>query len=170
MSERHRWSWSRLRGPLLALSLFAASAVTAACTEELDGGAACPSLCPQRDEQFRDSTFEAVVLDTSLSGYPSLGLSATLLLANRPDTIVTRGIIRFDVLGTNYLPNGTGSLDSITTIDSVFLKLPNDTTGRRGTRGMGIDHGQGDQPDGARHGDRVGRIDQCRTRHWPAQA
>ena len=133
MSEGGRWSWSRVRGPLLVLSLLTASVVAAACTENLEGGAACPSLCPEQSEQFRDTVFEAVVLDSSLAGYPALGLGSNLLLANRPDTLVTRAIMRFDVLATSYLPNGTAALDSITTVDSVFLKLPLDSTGRRGS-------------------------------------
>jgi hypothetical protein len=41
--------------------------------------------------------------------------------------------MRFDVLTTAYAPNRTGAVDSITTVDSVFLKIPLDTTGRRGT-------------------------------------
>ena len=133
MSERVRWSWSRFRAPLLLLTLVTSSLVAAACTEKLDGGAACPSLCPEQSQQFRDTTFEAVALDTSLGGFPSLGLSATMLLANRPDTVVTRNILRYDALVTSFNPNGTGALDSITTIDSVFLRLPLDTSGRRGT-------------------------------------
>lgn len=132
MSERVRWSWSRLRGPLLALALVGASGAVGACSESLEGGAACPALCPSREESFRDTTFDAVVLDTSLAGYPVFGLSATLLLANRPDTLVTRGVLRFDNLATSYQPNRTGALDSITTVDSVFLVLPLDATGRRG--------------------------------------
>jgi hypothetical protein len=133
MSEGGRWSWSRVRAPLLVLSLLTASVVAAACTENLEGGAACPSLCPEQSEQFRDTTFEAVVLDSSLSGFPALGLGANLLLANRPDTLVTRAIMRFDVLTTTYSPNGSGAIDSITTVDSVFLKIPLDTNGRRGS-------------------------------------
>lgn len=133
MSERVRWSWSRLRGPLLVLALSLGAGAVGACTEQLDGGAACPALCPSRTESFRDTTFDAVVLDTSLGGYPTLGLSSTLLVANRPDTLVTVGVLRFDVLATSFQPNRTGSLDSITTVDSVFLKLPLDSTGRRGT-------------------------------------
>ncbi|GAB1341548.1 hypothetical protein [Gemmatimonas sp.] len=133
MSEGGRWSWARMRAPLLVLSMLTASVVAAACTENLDGGAACPSLCPEQSEQFRDTTFEAVVLDSSLGGYPALGIASNLLLANRPDTLVTRTIMRFDVLTSSYFANGTGALDSITTVDSVYLKLPLDTTGRRGT-------------------------------------
>jgi hypothetical protein len=95
-----------LRAPLLLLTLVTSSLVAAACTENLEGGAACPSLCPEQSQQFRDTTFEAVALDTSLGGFPSLGLSATMLLANRPDTVVTRNILRYDALVTSFNPNG----------------------------------------------------------------
>lgn len=133
MSEQSRWSWARWRAPLVACAAVALSVGAAACSESLDGGIACPSLCPSQEEQFRDTVLEAVVLDTSISGYPTLGLSSTLLLANRPDTLVTRAVLRYDQLITAYLPNGTGSLDSITTVDSVYLVLPLDTTGSRGS-------------------------------------
>lgn len=133
MSEQSRWSWARWRAPLVATAAILLSVAAAACTENLDGGVACPSLCPSQDEPFRDTTFDAVVLDTSLAGYPTLGLSSTLLLANRPDTLVTRAVLRFDQLATSYQPNGTGALDSITTVDSVYIVLPLDTTGRRGS-------------------------------------
>jgi len=110
-----------------------------ACTELFDGGDACPALCPSRPTAFRDTIIEAVVLDTTVGGYPELGLSQTLLLANRPDTLVTRGVIRFDVLPTQYLPNRTGASASITAVDSVFLILPLDTTGRRGVDSVTVD-------------------------------
>ncbi|HEY0929027.1 MAG TPA: hypothetical protein VGE27_03830 [Gemmatimonas sp.] len=118
---------------MLLLTLCAVVLSAAACGESLDGGAACPALCPSPSQEFRDTTFEAVVQDTSVSGFPTLGLSTLMLLANRPDTVVTRGVLRFDVLATSFYPNGTGALDSITTVDSVYLRLPLDTTGRRGT-------------------------------------
>ncbi len=127
-----------MRGPLLALSLFTASAVAAACTENLEGGAACPSLCPEQSEQFRDTIIEAVALDTSLGGFPPLGLASNLVLANRPDTLVTRAVMRFDQLITAFSPNGGSAIDSITTVDSVFLKVPLDTTGRRGAAPIAV--------------------------------
>jgi len=139
MFEGVRWSWSRLRGPLLALSLFTASAVVAACTENLEGGAACPALCPEQSEQFRDTTVDAVALDSSVGGFPALGIGSALLLANRPDTLVTRTIMRFDVLSTAFAPNRTGAVDSITAVDSVFLKIPLDTTARRGINPVTIE-------------------------------
>jgi len=139
MFEGVRWSWSRLRGPLLVLSLFTASAVVAACTENLEGGAACPALCPEQSEQFRDTTIDAVALDSSVGGFPALGIGSALLLANRPDTLVTRTIMRFDLLNTAFAPNRTGAVDSITAVDSVFLKIPLDTTARRGINPVTIE-------------------------------
>ncbi len=85
--------------PFRRLSLFAVAAAVAlgaACTESFDGGGACPSLCPVQQTSFRDTILEAVTLDTTLAGFPTLGLSANVLVANRPDTLVTRGILRFD--------------------------------------------------------------------------
>ena len=134
MPERHRFSpWPRARGLLLVCGLAAAAVTAAACTESLDGGAACPSLCPSKAESFRDTIVDAVVLDTSLGGYPTLGLSPFILIANRPDTVVTNAVIRFDVLPTVFSPNKGATVDSITAVDSVFLRFPLDSTGRRGT-------------------------------------
>ena len=135
MTERVRFTpWQRLRGPLLLCGLLLAAVTAAACTESLDGGAACPSLCPSTAESFRDTTVDAVVLDSSLAGYPALGLSPLILIANRPDTVVTSAIIRFDVLPTVFSANRGATVDSIRAVDSVFLRFPLDSTGRRGTR------------------------------------
>jgi len=111
----------------------------AACTETFTGGDACPDLCPSRPTAFRDTILEAVVLDTTVGGYPELGLSPVLLLANRPDTLVTRGVIRFDVLPTSFLPNRGSASESITAIDSVVLVLPLDTTARQGAAPVTIE-------------------------------
>ena len=135
MPERVRLtSWPRFRGPLLLCGLVIAAVTAAACTESLDGGAACPSLCPSTAESFRDTIVDAVVFDSSLGGYPALGLSPLILIANRPDTVVTSAIIRFDVLPTVFSANRGTSVDSITAVDSVYLRFPLDSTGRRGTR------------------------------------
>ena len=123
----------RIRGRLVVLAVITLGVVVAACTESFEGGTACPSLCPAKPNAFRDTTIEAVVLDTSVSGFPSLGLSPTVLIANRPDTLVTRGVIRFDVLPTVFNANGSSTATEITAIDSVYLRLPLDSTGRLGT-------------------------------------
>lgn len=128
-----RFSLQSVRLSLLAVA--AAVALAAGCTENYDGGGACPSLCPVQQTAFRDTIIDAVTLDTAVAGFPTLGLSSTMLVANRPDTLVTRGVLRFDVLPTSFRPNGNATVDTlpITTIDSVYLRLPLDSTGRRGT-------------------------------------
>ncbi len=134
MPERVRFpSWPRFRGPLLLCGLVLAAVTAAACTESLDGGAACPSLCPSKAESFRDTIVDAVVLDSSLGGFPTLGLSPFILIANRPDTVVTSAVIRFDALPTVFSANRGTTVDSIRAVDSVFLRFPLDSTGRRGT-------------------------------------
>ena len=121
----------RWRQALVMAALLGSGA--SACTETFDGGDACPSLCPSKPTAFRDTIVEAVILDTTLGGYPELGLSPTLLLANRPDTLATRGVLRFDVLPTSYIPNRTGASEGITAVDSAVLVLPLDTTGWKGS-------------------------------------
>ncbi len=133
-------SWFRRHRARVALLLATSAVVLAAgCTESFDGGAACPSLCPVRPAAFRDTTFEAVIQDTSLSGYPVLGLASTLLLANRPDTLVTRAVLRFDVLPRTFSANRGTTVDTITAVDSVFLKLPLDTTAKLGAGRVTVD-------------------------------
>lgn len=133
-------SWFRRHRARVAL-LFAASVAVAVagCTESFEGGAACPSLCPGKAAAFKDTTFEAVVQDTSVAGYPTLGLSAGLLLVNRPDTLVTRAVIRFDALPSTFTPSGASATSSITAIDSVFLRLPLDSTARLGSLPVTLD-------------------------------
>ncbi len=143
MPERSLWSaaqhaWQRLqqtvaRTPRLLAVAGLVAATVAACTESYDGGGdACPSLCPATPLAFRDTTIDAVVFDTAVGGYPALGLSSALLLANRPDTLVTRGVLRYDILPTSFNPNKGSATENITTIDSATLVLPLDSTGARG--------------------------------------
>lgn len=134
-SRRPGGRWRALG--LLLVSL--GTAAVAACTENLEGGAACPTLCPARAESFRDTTFDAVTLDSSLSGYPVLGLAPTLLLANRPDTLVTRLVMRMDALTQEYTPNRTGPAEPISRTDSVYLRLLVDSTGAKGADSITID-------------------------------
>lgn len=139
MPERVPHRRPRWRGLISLAAVVLATGAAAACGESLDGGAACPALCPSQSESFRDTTIDAVALDTSIQGFPTLGLSAVLLLANRPDTLVTSTVMRFDLLATSYLPNKTGALDSVTTVDSVFLAVPLDTSGRLGKQPVTIE-------------------------------
>jgi len=123
---------------LVLATMFVAGA--SACTEEYTGGAGCPLLCPSKPVAFRDTILEAAVeLDTTLGNYPELGLSLTHLLANRPDTLVNRMVMRFDVLPTTFLPNKGTVSEPITAVDSVFLVIPLDTTGRLGNAPVSIE-------------------------------
>ena len=134
MPERHPASLRRLQTPkpVAVLTAIILAVLVAACTDKIDGGGACPDLCATQPNAFKDTTVYAVELDTTISGFPTLGLSTSILLANRPDTIESSAVIRFDVLPTSFTPNNTGDTVTITTVDSVFLRVVIDSTGARG--------------------------------------
>jgi hypothetical protein len=135
MPERHPDNPRRLRTVKSTLSLLVAVAsavIAAACVDQIDGGGACPTLCPTQPNLFQDTTLYPVELDTTISGFPTLGLSQSILLASRGDTVESYGVIRFDALPTAFTPNGSGDTLTITTVDSVFLRLVVDSTGARG--------------------------------------
>lgn len=102
----------------LALLLVAGGGAIA-CGEDLKGGAACPSLCPGQDVSVQDTTFEAVSLDTTIIGFPALGLDPSLTLISRGDTVDVRSVVRFDSLPTKYTKNSGDS--AITAIDSSYV-------------------------------------------------
>ena len=108
--------------------LAAAAAALAACSEDIDSGAACPALCPDAALATRDTVLEPVVLDTTLAGFPGLGLEGVLPLAARGDTLDTRAIIRFDVLPTTFTPTG-GAATPYADLTSATLAVPIDTAG-----------------------------------------
>lgn len=106
---------------LLALPL---AAVVGACTEDLDTGSTCPLLCPGQDVAFLDTVFDpAYSFDTTLYGFPLQGLDASMLLANRPDTLDVRVVIRFDSLIRAYIPFGADTAEPISHVDSAFLSF-----------------------------------------------
>jgi hypothetical protein len=109
-----------------AAFLVAASiaAVADACTEQLEGGKACPILCPEQEVELLEDTVDAVALDTTLeAGYPDIGQEPVLLLTSRGDTLDTRVIIRYDTLPSTYTPSGSTSETDITFVDSARLKV-----------------------------------------------
>lgn len=124
-------SWRKL---VQALGVAAAVAVAfGACDEQLDSGGACPALCPQPSGQVRDTTFIAIALDTSIAGFPSVGLEQVLYIASMTDTLQTRGVVRFDGLSKKFKHNNTAVDSNIVAIDTgavlrVFVAVP-DTTG-----------------------------------------
>jgi hypothetical protein len=87
------------RKPILTLAAaLLGAALLAGCGEDIESGAACPALCPEQNVPVRDTTIDAVVLDTTVSGYPVRGEESTLLLAGRGDTLDSRAVLRFDSL------------------------------------------------------------------------
>ncbi|HEX6814708.1 MAG TPA: hypothetical protein VF102_03460 [Gemmatimonadaceae bacterium] len=124
---------------LLLLGLLVAVAtVVGACQENLAGGAACPSLCPDtltvKDVVLSGS--DAFDTMTNVVGVPPLGTEQHLLLANYVqggDSVQTAAILRFDSL-IRILPD-TDTLAApkpITRVDSSGVKItviaPTDST------------------------------------------
>jgi hypothetical protein len=101
----------------------AAVAVVHGCSEQLEGGRACPILCPGQDVELRDTIVAAVALDTTLSPYPGLGEEPFLLLTSRGDTLETRVIVRYDTLPTTYRPSGSPTDTPIDFVDSAHLEI-----------------------------------------------
>ena len=51
-----------------------------ACSEDLNGTAGCPSLCPEQNVESQDTLLEAfVAVDTTVVGYPAIGTETRLL-------------------------------------------------------------------------------------------
>ncbi len=115
----------------VGLLLFVSSTAlfAAACTEDFEGGAGCPALCPQQQAPFRDTIIDAVVFDATVGPFPLLGLSAQTLLASRGDTLETYLVVRYDSVRTTFFPNNGSASANITTIDSAQLRLRIDTAG-----------------------------------------
>lgn len=117
MDELHGSLRVRARSLLLAGTF----TLLAACTEDLDGGSACPVLCPGQNVVVNDTIFDGVTLDTVISGLPTLGSEGVLLLADRGDTLDTRVVLRFDSLTTTVFRNNGDS--AIRAIDSAYIEL-----------------------------------------------
>src|SRR3990172_652239 len=103
------------------LAALAAVGIIVACGEDFEGGAACPVLCPEQNVVVFDTVFDPVVLDTTISGFPTIGTETELLLASRGDTVDTRPVVRFDSLPIYYNSGGTDTV--IQNVDSVFVRL-----------------------------------------------
>jgi hypothetical protein len=93
------------------------------CTERLEGGRACPILCPGQNVELRDTLVAAVVLDTTLGSYPAVGDEPQLLLTSRGDTLETRIIIRYDTVPTTYRPPNSPTDAPIEMVDSALLAI-----------------------------------------------
>lgn len=98
-----------------------ATAMIAACTEDIEGGVACPILCPEQNVTVFDTVFEPIALDTSVGGFPTIGTETVLLLATLGDTLDTRPVVRFDSLTMFYSGNEPDT--TVEVIDSQYVKL-----------------------------------------------
>jgi hypothetical protein len=98
-------------------------AVADACTEQLEGGKACPILCPDQSVELREAVVEAVAVDTTLAAYPAIGEEPLLLLAARGDTLETRVIVRYDTLPTTFQAPNTPTDSEITRVDDARLQI-----------------------------------------------
>ncbi|HJQ19152.1 MAG TPA: hypothetical protein VJ867_02315 [Gemmatimonadaceae bacterium] len=121
----------------IALIILAAAVAFGACDEQLDSGAGCPILCPTPPGQVHDTSFVAVAMDTSLSGFPGKGLETALFLAAFGDTLQTRGVIRFDSLPQTFRHDNSATDSATYAIDTgavlrVYVAVP-DTLGQQTT-------------------------------------
>jgi hypothetical protein len=115
-----------VRPIVVLVTIIGAAFAAAACSEHLNGGAACavPALCPGQNLPRMDTTFRvdhlSPVYDTTVASFPLLGEEGTLLLANIPHRADVRGILRFDSLANYY----AHTVDTTTT--NLYPKVAHD--------------------------------------------
>ena len=104
---------------------FAAAVALAfgACDEQINGGGACPALCPGQQAQLRDTTFFAISLDTTITGFPALGTETQFFVASMGDTLQTAAVIRFDTLPNMFRRANSVTDSVIMSVDSAYLRL-----------------------------------------------
>lgn len=103
----------------------------AGCTEDYGTGAACPDLCPTTDVEMREIVLDAIALDTTLVGLPPLGSPGRLLVATRGDTLVTYGVIRYDVVPTRFRPSASDTTTApIGNVVGAEMRILTDTARR----------------------------------------
>jgi hypothetical protein len=93
------------------------------CSERLEGGNACPILCPGQNVELRETVVAGVVLDTVLGSYPPIGQEPLLLLAARGDTFETRIVVRYDTLPSTYRPANSPTDTPIEQVQDAGVKL-----------------------------------------------
>jgi len=108
------------------------------CSENLDSSGVCAVLCTQIGGDVQNVTLDAIVIDTTVQSLSGLGTEPGLLLANRPDTLDTRVVVRFDSLPEKFLPAGDTS-QAIAQVDSAYLRLQIDTLSIKGNAPVTIE-------------------------------
>jgi hypothetical protein len=103
--------------------------VLGACSENVTNSLGCPSLCTDQSATLRDTVLAgAVVFDSTVTGFPLLGVSRELSLVARGDTADVRVIARFDTLPRTYVPTTAQADSLIKRVDSATLIFRIDTT------------------------------------------
>jgi hypothetical protein len=102
------------------------AAAAGACSDDLAGGATCPSLCPEQTLPIEEVVLDAVAFDTTLAPFPVPGTEIGVLLASRGDSLDVRGIFRYDSLPRVYPDNGVDR--QIVDLDSARIRVRFDTT------------------------------------------
>jgi hypothetical protein len=118
-----------VRQPIaILITIIGAALAAGACSEHLNGGAACPTLCPGQSLQIIDTTFRIdhgfPVEDTTIASFPQLGDEGELLVARIPNLADVRGILRFDSLGVTYSVAITQDSTFDTTYTSAIARDP----------------------------------------------
>ena len=111
-----------------------------ACSEQVTSSLGCPELCSDQSATLRDTVLtEAIVFDTTLTGYPLLGTTREISLVNRGDTADVRLVARFDTLPHTYVPSTPQPDSAIAFVDSATMIFVIDTTFVRPTTAVTID-------------------------------
>jgi hypothetical protein len=110
------------------------------CSENVTSSLGCPELCTDQSAQLRDTLLtNAVVLDTTFTGFPLLGETRDIALVARGDTADVRIIARFDSLPSRYTPLAPQPDSLIAVVDSAALLFRVDTTFQKPTVPLTID-------------------------------
>jgi hypothetical protein len=113
-----------LQGALCAALLFMA----AGCSEQVTSSLGCPELCTDQTATVKDTVLAgAIVLDSTLVGFPLRGETRELSLVARGDTADVRIIARFDTLPQRYVPAAPQADSLIRKVDSASLIFRIDT-------------------------------------------
>jgi hypothetical protein len=106
--------------PVAFLVLFVGAIL--ACTEQIDGSLGCPELCSEQNPLLKDTVLTASIgIDTSVIGYPGLGVSRDITMQNRGDTADVRFVSRFDTLPSTFIPTTAQPDSLIARVDSASL-------------------------------------------------
>ena len=114
-------SWFKRARPL---AIAAALAVAfGACDEKLNGGDSCP-LCPAQPGRLEEDTLLAIIVDTSIAGFPILGGEFQFYVASLGDTLESAAALRFDSLPKLWRRSNASEDSAVVFVDTgAHVKL-----------------------------------------------